>query len=102
MSELTDALVDALDDLLDVLGDSCTYTPATAAAFTLTAIFSRGIMDGQPDTTGPMMMEAAISDFAVTPARGDAITWNTRSYRVLDVREDVELASYKFSIDEVR
>jgi hypothetical protein len=85
-----------------VFGEPCTYTPATAAAFTLTAIFSRGFIDGQPDTTGPVLMEAAVSAFTITPARGDAVTWNTRSYRVLDVREDMTTASYVFSLDEVR
>ena len=86
-----------------VFGESCTYTPSsTGVAFTLTAIFSRGASEGQPDTTGPMMMEAAVSDFTITPERGDAVTWGARNYRVLDVREDMALASYIMSLDEVR
>ena len=85
-----------------VFGESCTYTPASAAAYTLTAIFSRGAEEGQPDTTGPVVMEAAVSACTGTPARGDAVTWGSRSYRVLDVREDMALASYIMSLGEVR
>ncbi len=86
-----------------VFGEACTYTPATSAAVALTdAIFSHGAMDGQPDTTGPVLMEVKVPAFAVNPARGDVVTWGARNYRVLDVREDVALAAYTISLDEVR
>lgn len=86
-----------------VFGEACTYTPATSAAIALTdAIFSGGAIDGQPDTTGPVLMEVKVSAFAVNPARGDVVTWGARNYRVLDVREDIALASYIMSLDEIR
>ena len=43
-----------------VFGETCTYTPASAAAYALTAVFSRGASEGQPDTTGPVVMEAEV------------------------------------------
>jgi hypothetical protein len=86
----------------DVFGESCTYTPASAAAYTLTAVFSRGADEGQPDTTGPVVLEAAVSAFTGTPARGDTVTWGARTYRVLDVREEMATASYILSLGEVR
>lgn len=86
-----------------VFGESCAYTPgATGVSANIDAIFSRGAIDGQPDATGPVAMEAKVSAFSVNPERGDVVTWNTRTYRVLDVREDMTTASYEFSLDEVR
>lgn len=103
MSDLTDAMADVLTELLDGMGDSCTYTPAsTGVGVAVTGIFSRGAQEGQPDTTGPVVMEAAVSAFTINPVKGDAVTWNARNYRVLDVREDMALASYVMSLDEVR
>lgn len=85
-----------------VFGESCTYTPASAAAYALTAVFSRGAEEGQPDTTGPVVMETGVAACTGTPARGDTVTWGGRTYRVLDVREDMALASYIMSLGEVR
>ena len=102
MSAADQAMAGMEDSLLDVFGEAATYTPTTGAAFSITAIFSEGLQEGQPDTTGPVSMESPVSGFAVVPARGETVTWATRTYRVTDVREDGALAAYIFALDEVR
>lgn len=83
ISDLNDAVEETFSQV-----DPVTYSPVNAASFSLTAIIDRAI---PTETLAPgvhVVLSARVSDFTVSPARGDSFTVGTKTYAVHEVQDD--------------
>lgn len=76
------------DALVENMGQSVTYTPASGSAVTVIAT----VTAGDPQSQAPgiyLVFGCRASDFTVLPIRGGAITWKSTTYRIRDVDSDL-------------
>jgi len=85
------SLVDGLNEqVLSAFGQQVTYTPQAGEPFTVPGILDRGARpeDAMPGMYALLFVRAAA--FAQPPERGDEVTVDGSTYKVVDLEADAE------------
>ncbi len=69
-------------------GETITHAPTSGAAYTLTAILEHPAMLEGDFPESYVIVFAPASGFTTSPAKGDTVTAQSKTYNVIDVLED--------------